>query len=54
MYDLFGNVAIQETEQLGLPYMGSKRKYADQLINKMLEQKPNCKYFYDLFGGGGG
>lgn len=53
MFDLFGNLAVQNTEPLGLPYMGSKRKYADKLICKMLEIKPNSKYFYDLFGGGG-
>jgi len=52
MHDLFGNSLIV-AEPLGVPYMGSKRKYANQLICKMLEQKPHCKYFYDLFGGGG-
>jgi len=52
IYDLFGNSAIS-AKPLGLPYMGSKRKYSNQLICKMLEQKPHCKYFYDLFGGGG-
>ena len=33
--------------------MGSKRKIAEQLMQKMLEIKPKTKYFYDLFGGGG-
>lgn len=37
----------------GIPYKGSKRGIALQLFNKMLEYKPNAKYFYDLFGGGG-
>jgi site-specific DNA-adenine methylase len=32
--------------------MGSKNKIAIQLFQKMLEVKPNAKYFYDLFGGG--
>lgn len=38
---------------LGIPYKGSKRGIALELFNKMLEIKPNAKYFYDLFGGGG-
>ena len=40
-------------ENLGMPYMGSKRKLAPKLMKYILEQNPNCKYFYDLFGGGG-
>jgi site-specific DNA-adenine methylase len=52
MYDLFGNSSVK-AEPLGIPYMGSKRKHANALICKMLEIKPNAKYFYDLFGGGG-
>lgn len=53
LHDLFGNALIQKTENLGIPYMGSKRKYADTLLTVMLDRKPHCKYFYDLFGGGG-
>lgn len=52
IHDLFGNAYTQNTEPLGVPYMGSKRKYADALICKMLEIQPGAKYFYDLFGGG--
>ena len=37
---------------LGLPYMGSKRKLAKQIVDKILVDNPNTKYFYDLFGGG--
>ena len=47
---------IQHTKRipkLGMPYMGSKRKIASKIINYILEQNPNAKYFYDLFGGGG-
>jgi site-specific DNA-adenine methylase len=40
-------------EGLGLPYMGSKRKLAPAIINFILRDNPDCKYFYDLFGGGG-
>lgn len=38
---------------LGIPYMGSKRKMSKKIIDKILQDNPNCKYFYDLFGGGG-
>ena len=40
-------------QQIRIPYQGSKRTIATQLIDKMLEVKPNAKYFYDLCGGGG-
>jgi site-specific DNA-adenine methylase len=53
IHDLFGNAYVTQTEPLGIPYMGSKRKYADALITRMLELQPNARYFYDLFGGGG-
>lgn len=33
--------------------MGSKRKLAPKILDYILENNPNCKYFYDLFGGGG-
>lgn len=39
--------------QLGLPYMGSKRKIASQIVDEILDKHPNTKYVYDLFGGGG-
>jgi len=42
-----------EYEKYGLPYMGSKRKIAEELFDVMLRIKPGAKYFYDLFGGGG-
>jgi site-specific DNA-adenine methylase len=35
-----------------IPYMGSKRKLAPKIIDKILNDNPNCKYIYDLFGGG--
>jgi site-specific DNA-adenine methylase len=43
----------KKIDGLGIPYMGSKRKLASQIVNFILEQNPNTKYFYDLFGGGG-
>ena len=33
----------------GMPYMGSKNKIAEWIINQL----PKAKHFYDLFGGGG-
>jgi site-specific DNA-adenine methylase len=39
--------------KLGIPYMGSKRKIAKNVLDKCLELAPDTKYFYDLFGGGG-
>jgi len=52
--DLFGLPIIpQDIKNLRMPYMGSKNKIAVDLIKKMLEVKPNAKYFFDLCGGGG-
>ena len=33
--------------------MGSKRKLSAKIVDKILSDNPNCKYVYDLFGGGG-
>jgi len=53
-YDLFGYPIIPENiKNLRVPYMGSKNKIAVDLLRKMLEVKPQAKYFFDLFGGGG-
>lgn len=38
---------------LGMPYMGSKRKLAPKILEYIINNNPNCKYFFDLFGGGG-
>ena len=38
---------------VGIPYMGSKRKLSGKIVDKILSDNPNCKYVYDLFGGGG-
>ena len=38
---------------LRIPYQGSKNKIAETLILEMQKYKPNAKYFYDMFGGGG-
>lgn len=38
---------------LGIPYMGSKRKLASEILNLITQRHPGCTDFYDLFGGGG-
>ena len=45
-----GVVMIKE---LGMPYMGSKRKLSKKIVDEILNANPNTKYFFDLFGGGG-
>ena len=40
-------------EGLGMPYMGSKRKLAPKILNKIINDNPRIKNIYDLFGGGG-
>ncbi len=52
-YDILGKPIVPKIKVLRLPYMGSKNKIALPLLKKMLEIKPNAKYFVDLFGGGG-
>ena len=42
----------KKLEQIRIPWTGSKRSIAPQLIDKMLEVKPKAKYFVDLFCGG--
>lgn len=41
------------TEQLGIPYMGSKRKIAHEILKYIKAHNPQATHFYDLFGGGG-
>jgi len=36
-----------------MPYMGSKRKLSLPIMRYIMENNPECKYFWDLFGGGG-
>jgi len=38
---------------LGIPYMGSKRKLAGDILNEITSRHPGITDFYDLFGGGG-
>jgi len=48
--NLFFNHDIKE---LGMPYMGCKRKLSNRIVSKILNTHRGVKYFYDLFGGGG-
>ena len=41
------------TEGLGIPYMGSKRKLAIDILQFITRRHPDLTDFYDLFGGGG-
>lgn len=44
---------MNKQKKLGMPYMGSKRKLSQKIVDEILNANPNTKYFYDLFGGGG-
>jgi len=53
-YGLFNSIVVPDKSlKLRVPYMGSKSKIALPLLKEMLKVKPNARYFYDLFGGGG-
>ena len=40
-------------EQLGIPYMGSKRKLASKIVDSIIDLNKGVEYVYDVFGGGG-
>jgi len=40
-------------KNLGMPYMGSKRKLSTKIVDEIINANPNVKYIYDLFSGGG-
>lgn len=44
---------MTKKENLGLPYMGSKRKLASAILAAIYKRHPKMTNFYDLFGGGG-
>lgn len=41
------------SNQLGISYMGSKRKLASLILHFITSRHPEITDFYDLFGGGG-
>lgn len=40
-------------ENLGIPYMWSKRNLAKYIVQYIKNENPKAKYFYDIFWGGG-
>ncbi len=40
-------------ENLGIPYMWSKRSLAKYIVQYIKNENPKAKYFYDIFWGGG-
>ena len=42
-----------KNKKLGIGYMGSKRKLSGEIVDHILTARPNTKYVWDLFGGGG-
>ena len=38
--------------RLGIPYMGSKRKLASEILKVITQRHEGISNFYDLFGGG--
>jgi len=46
-------IQITNEYKLGIPYMGSKRKLASEILHKVTQRHNGITDFYDLFGGGG-
>ena len=44
---------MEYISNLGMPYMGSKRKLAKPIMDYIIRNNPDIRYFYDIFGGGG-
>ena len=44
---------MKKYKKHGIPYMGSKRAIAGDIIEEIHKLEPDKKVFYDLFGGGG-
>ena len=52
--DIFGGINIEGlSNRLGLPYMGSKRGIAIDVMQSIFDTVGEFDIFYDLFGGGG-
>jgi site-specific DNA-adenine methylase len=52
MLDLFGKPTLVKNE-ISLPYVGSKRLYASQIIGYIKSQHPEIDFLFDVFCGGG-
>ncbi|MDT4851232.1 hypothetical protein FQZ97_854090 [compost metagenome] len=44
---------IKNYNMLGIPYMGSKRKLAGDILKFITQRHSDISDLYDLFGGGG-
>ena len=51
---IFGGLEVEETIVPAMPYMGSKRKLANKILNVIYRTIGDFDTLYDLFGGGGG
>lgn len=51
--NLWGIPQVEETIVPSMPYMGSKRKLANKLLNAIYQTIGDFDALYDLFGGGG-
>ena len=49
---LFGGPQVEETIVPAMPYMGSKRKLANKILNAIYQTVGDFDRVYDLFGGG--
>ena len=49
---LFGGPQVKETIVQSMPYMGSKRKLANKILNAIYRKIGDFNTMYDLFGGG--
>lgn len=38
---------------IGILYLGSKRKISYDILSVIANKAPNARHFFDLFGGGG-
>lgn len=50
---LFGGPEVKETIVPSMPYMGTKRKLANKILNVIYRKIGDFNTLYDLFGGGG-
>ena len=51
--NLWGIPQVEETIVPSMPYMGSKRKLANKILNAIYQTVGDFDTLYDLFGGGG-
>jgi len=42
------NIHNERKYNLGMPYMGSKRKLSQKIVDEILNANPNTKFIYDI------